>query len=96
MSRPFTSSAIFAVRMRSRPAKLTCVAALPLLTPPHSTWIIIVLIVVACFVACGEISARMVLHARDVSRRAPSVLLENVPLSLPRIGAVSQAQAHFG
>jgi flagellar basal body-associated protein FliL len=32
------------------------------------TWIIIILIVVACIVACGEISARLVLHARNQSR----------------------------
>jgi len=32
------------------------------------TWIIIILIVVACIVACGEISARLVLHARNQNR----------------------------
>lgn len=31
------------------------------------TWIIIILIVVACFVACGEILARLVLHSRSQS-----------------------------
>jgi len=30
-----------------------------------STWVVICLIVVACVVACGEISARLVLHARN-------------------------------
>lgn len=34
------------------------------------TWIIIILIVVACIVACGEISARLVVHARDKSRNS--------------------------
>lgn len=29
------------------------------------TWIIIILIVVACIVACGEISARLVLHTKN-------------------------------
>lgn len=37
------------------------------------TWIIIILIVVACIVACGEISARLVLHGRTRSDAAAAV-----------------------
>lgn len=33
------------------------------------TWIVIVLIVVACFVAVGEIMARVIVHARNVAKR---------------------------
>jgi uncharacterized Rmd1/YagE family protein len=52
------------------------------------TWIIIVLIVVACFVACGEIMARLVLHGRNRSaenllqRASPEQLLDAVALLL--------------
>ena len=41
---------------------------------PRSTLIIIVLILVACVVACGEITARIVLHTREGRKRTAQAL----------------------
>lgn len=48
------------------------------------TWIIIILIVVACIVACGEISARLVLHSRVKSEalRGTTAVLKNSTYSM--------------
>ena len=54
----------------------------------RSTWIIIILIIVACLVACGEISARLLLHGRGASARAlvrQARLLERVAPSAPQL-----------
>ncbi|CEH18233.1 Uncharacterized conserved protein [Ceraceosorus bombacis] len=48
------------------------------------TWIIIMLIIVACLVACGEISARLVLHSRANTARG---LLRSAAGALPGVTA---------
>lgn len=66
------------------------------------TWIIIILIVVACFVACGEILARLVLHSRSRSaenllrKASAEQLLEAASMWLMPVGGQGPSAAAAG